>query len=109
MLSRARSVCAATPPSTRLPLAGSNPTCPAVNTMRAPPASGTIWPWLYGPMALGASGTLTACFMVRLPALFDRDALREIAGLVHVAAAQHGDVIGQQLERNHREHGLQGR
>ena len=34
------------------------------------------------------------------PGLFDRDALRQIPRLVDVAAAAHGDVVGQQLQRN---------
>ena len=31
--------------------------------------------------------------------LFDRDAFGEVAGLVHVVAAQQGDVVGQELQR----------
>ena len=33
--------------------------------------------------------------------LFHRDALRQVSGLIDVAAAADGDVIGQQLQRNH--------
>src|SRR2546429_378749 len=37
-------------------------------------------------------------------ALLHRDALREIARPIHVAPAQDGDVIRQQLERDDRQH-----
>ena len=33
-------------------------------------------------------------------ALFHRHALGEVSRLVHVVSAQHGDVIGEQLERD---------
>jgi hypothetical protein len=33
--------------------------------------------------------------------LFDGNAFGEVAGLIDVAAAADGDVIGQQLQRNH--------
>ena len=33
--------------------------------------------------------------------LFDRDALREVARLVHVGTARHGHVVGQKLQRQH--------
>src|SRR5437870_704742 len=36
-------------------------------------------------------------------ALLHRDALREIARPIHVTAAQDGDVIRQELQRNHRQ------
>src|SRR5712664_115562 len=35
---------------------------------------------------------------------FDRHAFRQVARPIHVAAAKHGDVIRQELERNHRQH-----
>ena len=31
--------------------------------------------------------------------LFDRDALREIARLIHVGSARHGHAVGQKLKR----------
>ena len=39
-------------------------------------------------------------------ASFDSDRLGEIARTVDVAFAQHGDVVGQQLHRNHRQNAL---
>ena len=35
-----------------------------------------------------------------LPGLLNRDALREVPRLIHVRSLQHGDVIGEQLNRN---------
>lgn len=35
--------------------------------------------------------------------LFHGDAFGEIAGLIHVAAAQDGAVVGEKLQRHHRE------
>ena len=37
-------------------------------------------------------------FYLRL--LLDGDGFRQVARLIHVAAAAHGDVIGQQLQRH---------
>src|SRR5213594_3667178 len=37
----------------------------------------------------------------------DRDTLREISRLVHIAPPPHRDVIRKQLQRQHREHGRQ--
>ena len=34
--------------------------------------------------------------------LFDGDAFGEVAGFVHVAAEFSGDVVGEELKRNHR-------
>src|SRR6266571_2120294 len=34
---------------------------------------------------------------------FHRHALRQVAGAVHVTSPQHGDVVGQQLERDDRQ------
>lgn len=31
------------------------------------------------------------------PVLFDGDALGQVSGLVHIAASQHGHMVGQQL------------
>src|SRR5882672_2659817 len=39
--------------------------------------------------------------------LLDGDALREVPRLVHVAAEPHRDVVGEELERNHRDQGRQ--
>src|SRR5215471_6662528 len=39
--------------------------------------------------------------------LFHRDALGEVARLIHVAVAQHGHVVREQLEGNHRHQGSQ--
>src|SRR3990172_8737108 len=41
--------------------------------------------------------------------LFYRDALREIARLVHIAAAVDGDVVREQLQRQHHEDGREQR
>src|SRR2546425_11037282 len=35
--------------------------------------------------------------------LLDRDALREVPGLVHVAAESHPDVVGEELQGDHRD------
>src|SRR5262252_9435980 len=37
----------------------------------------------------------------RARSLFHRDALGEVARLIHVASSQYGDVISEELERNH--------
>jgi hypothetical protein len=44
-----------------------------------------------------------------VPRLLDCDGLRQVARLVDVQAAQARDPVGQQLQRHHREHGLQER
>jgi hypothetical protein len=36
--------------------------------------------------------------------LLDRDALREVAGLIHVGTSQPRDVIGQELQRDRHHH-----
>jgi hypothetical protein len=33
--------------------------------------------------------------------LFDRDRLRQVSWLINVAAAPHGDVVGEQLQWNY--------
>src|SRR5262245_35339879 len=49
--------------------------------------------WLAGVQGSGRAG------------LFDRDALGEVPGLVHVAAPAQGDVVGEELERDGRQDG----
>src|SRR5438874_2312064 len=52
---RARSAWASTPPSTRLPVAGSRPIWPEQKTRPR-----AVIPWLYGPIAAGAPAVETA-------------------------------------------------
>src|SRR5258706_5285200 len=103
------SVCFAVSPSTRAPLPGSRAICPEVNSMRLPPCRRTTCPCAYGPIAAGASGTWTDV-LIAPSGSFHRHALRQVARLVHVASAQHRHVVGEQLERDHRQQRLeQGR
>src|ERR1035441_9055116 len=51
----------------------------------------------YSPLPLVC--TSTRCENCRRASLFNGDALGQVARLIHVAAAAHGDVIRQQLQR----------
>ena len=57
-------------------------------------AATLTWPYIF------AVKTDTARSGCRYVDLLDGDRFRQVARLVHVAAAAHRDVIGQQLQRN---------
>ena len=66
---------------------GSGAVCAAPGTVRKPSAR-----FIYGPLRSRNSP--------RFPGLLDRHGLGEVARLIDVAAAAHGDVIGEQLQRH---------
>src|SRR5437764_1364730 len=85
--------------------------CSTTLTAPPPPKRGT------GNAERGTDGapswsrTSHCCSAFRLPrsafASLDRHAFRQVPRLVHVAPPSHRDVVREQLERQHREHGRQ--
>src|SRR5439155_323806 len=68
-----------------------------------PPEEGPPAVWPAGGLVINNSATRRTTIL-SIMVSFDRYAFRQVARPIHVAAAQDGDVIRQELERNHRQH-----
>src|SRR6266699_370537 len=96
--------------------AGPGPTVKALVNWLSPSTSSRIWSLIWKSLvaapfavwaAVGPASSMSATrrtIVLAIMVSLDCYALRQVARPIHVAATQHGDMIGQQLQRNDRQH-----